>query len=446
MHLGRTSAAVQACRKALEHNPQFADAYSNLGLALRQRGDVPGAVEAYRRAIEIDPDFAEAHNNLGVAYMDLGDTQLALDTYEKALELDPDLGEGLLNFSRARRFNNDDGAQIESMEALLDRGHLSDDASSNLHFALGKIHDDCGSYARAFDHFQAANRYMRKHVRFDATRFRDWVSRVQRVFDPDFFRRWHGLGDACERPVFIVGMSRSGTTLVEQILASHPLVHGGDELTRIPEIVQDLEAKLGKPPDYPDCIAEIDAPALERAARDYVEYIDSLDNEAPRITDKLPGNFFHLGLISVMLPRARVIHCRRDPMDVCLSNYMQKFAEGHYFSYDLSDIAAYYQEYERIMAYWREVLPMDVYEVQYEDLVDDQESISRELVAYCGLDWDARCLRFHETRRSVRTASNWQVRQPLYTGAKRRWKNYEPFLGELISALGDSIDARRPEP
>jgi len=431
-----TSAAIELCRKAIAEDADFADGHCNLGVALRQLGDIPAAIEAYQSAIRIEPEFAEAHNNLGIVYMDVGDMERARESFREAIKLDPGMGAASLNLSRARRMDEADLLEISRIEALLEGHEVSDERRIFLHFALGKMFDDCARYDQAFEHFGQANRLKHKRVRFDAEQHRRWSSKLIDVFAPAYFEGHAGLGVPSERPVFIVGMPRSGTTLVEQILASHPEVYGGDELTTIYETVCGLEKRIGSGAKYPEFVPSLDETALQWGARQYIDTLQSIDDQAARVTDKMPSNFLHLGIIAVMLPGARVIHCRRDAMDVCLSNFVQLFANGHYYSYDLSDIAVYYRGYEQIMSHWRAVLPIRMYEVQYEELVEDQERISRELVDYIGLDWDDRCLAFHETERAVRTASNWQVRQPIYKTARNRWKNYENHLTQLKADLG----------
>ena len=436
LKLHRTSAAIELCRKAIAEDADFADVHCNLGIALRQLGDTPAAIEAYQTAIRIEPEFAEAHNNLGIVYMEAGDMERARESFREALELDPGMGASSLNLSRAKRIDEADLPEIARIEALLEGREVSDEHRIFLHFALGKMFDDCARYDQAFEHFRQANRLKRKRVRFDAERYRRWCSKPLDVFTSAYFEEHAGLGAPSERPVFIVGMPRSGTTLVEQILASHPEVYGADELTTISETLSGLEERIGNGAKYPDFVPSLDRTALQWGARQYLDTLQSIDDQAARVTDKMPSNFFNLGIIAVMLPGARVIHCRRDAMDVCLSNFVQLFANGHDYSYDLSNIAVYYRGYEQIMSHWREVLPIRMYEVQYEELVEDQERISRELVDYIGLDWDDRCLAFHETKRAVRTASNWQVRQPIYKTARNRWKNYENHLTQLKADLG----------
>jgi len=439
--LHRTTAAIEVCRKAIAENADFADAHCSLGLAFRMMGDAPAAIEALRSAVRIDPEFAEAHNNLGIVYMDCGEMERAMESYREALRLDPAMAASSLNLSRARRYGEADLPEISRIESLLKATDVSDEGRVNLHFALGKMFDDCARYEQAFEHFRDANRYKRKRVRFDAEHYRRWSAKFRDVFTPAYFENHAGLGDPSQRPVFIVGMPRSGTTLVEQILASHPQVYGADELTAIFDVVCALEERGTDGVKYPENIPAVDESALAWGARQYLDELQAIDSQVARVTDKMPTNFFHLGLIAVMLPGARVIHCRRDAMDVCLSNFVQIFAEGHYYSYDLSDVAVYYRGYEQVMSHWRDVLPIQMYDVQYEELIEDQERISRELIDTIGLDWDDRCLAFHETKRAVRTASNWQVRQPMYKTARKRWKNYEKNLTQLKADLQYVEDA-----
>lgn len=441
LKLHRTSSAITVCRTAIDRDRDFADAHCNLGLALRQVGDVPGAIEAFETAISIEPDFGEAHNNLGIVHMDAGNMERAMECFRESLRLDPAMAATSLNMSRARRFTEADLPEISRIEELLEEPDVSEEGRINLHFALGKMFDDCKRYDKAFEHFREANRYKHRRVHFDATHYQRWSARVREVFTQAFFDDRAGVGDSSERPVFIVGMPRSGTTLVEQILASHPQVYGADELTTIFDIVCALEERSAGGLKYPEIITELDDAALQWSAREYLDTLQRIDSRAARVTDKMPTNFFHLGFIAVMLPRAKIIHCVRDAMDTCLSNFVQMFAEGHYYSYDLSDLAVYYRGYEKAMSYWKNVLPIPIYEVRYEELVEDQERISRELIDHIGLEWDDRCLAFHETQRAVRTASNWQVRQPIYKSARKRWKNYEKDLSQLKSDLQYVEDA-----
>ena len=244
-------------------------------------------------------------------------------------------------------------------------------------------------------------------------------------------------GDPSTRPVFVIGMIRSGTSLVEQILASHSDVYGAGELLEITKLASNLPQALDSSLEYPECIRQLDAGRIASSATGYLRYLAGRDDRAARVVDKLPTNFLHLGLIAILLPNAHIVHCRREALDVCLSIYFQRFAQGHFYAYDFDDIAAYYAEYERLMAHWKKVLPVEILDIQYEDLLDDLEGESRRMLDYCGLDWQEACLAFHRSQRPVRTASSWQVRQPLYRTAVARWRKFEPHLDELKRALSD---------
>jgi hypothetical protein len=233
-------------------------------------------------------------------------------------------------------------------------------------------------------------------------------------------------------------MPRSGTTLVEQIIASHPQVFGAGELCHIGAMVAGLPARLQTDTTYPECVTMLDERLARSLAEDYLEKLRALGDDAKRVSDKMPANFFNLGLIALMFPNARVIHCRRDPLDVCLSIYFQQFAYGHNYAYDLSDIAVYYRQYKRLMHHWHAVLPLEIHEVQYEKLIADQEAVSRRLIDYCGLPWDESCLEYYKNKRAVQTMSNWQVRQPIYTHSMQRWKHYEKHLDELKEVLAEA--------
>lgn len=359
-----------------------------------------------------------------------------MQCYSRALELNPELSIACLNLARSRRFSPEDRTNIRRIESVLEHVQLTDEAAVHVHFALGKIYDDCELFDEAFKHYEAGNRLKRRTLSFNRGDYLAQVSGIVSTFDRDYFERRKDGGDASERPIFIVGMARSGTSLVEQIIASHPEAHGGGELLCLPEMVVGLQGRLSSSAPFPACAELMDGASAGALAEEYLEHLRGLCAAAPRVTDKLSANFLYLGLIAVMLPRARVVHCRREGMDVCLSNYIQLFAYGHYYSYDLGDVAAYYRGYEHLMGHWREVLPLRMHEVHYEKLVADQEGESRKLIEFCGLPWDESCLVYYESRRTVRTASHWQVRQPIYQHSTQRWKHYEKYLGQLKADLG----------
>jgi hypothetical protein len=296
-----------------------------------------------------------------------------------------------------------------------------------------------GAYDEAFAEFARGNActhriHDRKQQAFHVAA--DCRSHGERnaLFDREYFARMAPLGHPSELPVFIIGMPRSGTTLVEQILSSHPRFAGAGELLEMQYSRLDLPALLNVSEPYPACLMKLTRETAWGLAERYLQRLRREDSHALRVSDKLPENYYQLGLIAVLFPRARIIHCQRDPRDTCVSCFCENF-EGVRYSTSLENLGQYYVEYERLMAFWRKVLPNPLFEVQYEDLVDRQEAVSRDLVAFCGLDWDDRCLQFHETRRTVQTASNLQVRQPMYASSVGRWRRYEKHLEPLLKLL-----------
>ena len=307
---------------------------------------------------------------------------------------------------------------------------LSCDQQIWLHFALGKCYDDTADYAAAFSHFSAGCRLKRAGIVYSADDFSAQVSRIIRLFDRDTLARLRGAGDPSELPVFILGMPRSGTTLTEHILASHPDVFGAGELSTLMDIAGQLGQRLSD--------ARLDAVTLAAWGARYVAELKTHAPDALRITDKMPANFLALGLIHLMLPNAKIIHVRRNPADTCVSCYAQLFTDGHEYSYDLTELGRYYVDYARLMEHWHSVLPAGAFlEVAYEDIVADQQAVTRRIVEYCGLPWSDDCIAYYMSERDVRTASAMQVRQPMYTSSLGRWKNYREFLAPLFDALGD---------
>lgn len=439
--LGHYSRAADTYREFLRREPEDAQAWNALALTLLDSGDEIQAQSALEEALRLEPDSAERLNHLGVLHQYRGDLEEAGRLFQASIAVDPAYVRAYDNLVRTRKMTQADGALIEAIEKLAVAP--SRDAGSRLiaRFALGKIYDDCGDYDRAFEHYAIGNALMHGMIRFDAEEHSAWVDRVVKAYDPGFFRAHADEGDSTERPIFVIGMVRSGTTLVEQILASHSHVFGAGELSEIVGLVSDLPHVLGSKEPYPGCVRQLDARIIRAAAQHYIRTLEDHDDRALRVVDKLPTNFLHLGFITTLFPRAHIVHCRRAPLDVCVSIYFQRFARGHAYAYDLDDIAAYYAEYERLMRHWKKVLPVEILEVQYERLLDAQESESRRLLSFCGLEWEEACLTFHTNARPVRTASSWQVRQPLYGTARERWRNFERHLDGLKSALSArSID------
>ena len=432
---GRLAEAAESLRLAIATDATHAPYHTSLGEVLNAAGDCDGAIEALGEAVRLAPDDPRPRNSLGLALTNAGRFEEAERCFLHVLDTDPTWPGACLGLSRVKRFKPEDRSLVARMRAALGHTELPDELLSDIHFALGKVHDDLEEADTAFEHYRRGNALIHQLLRFDAARHAASIDALIESFPAALFARLAGIGESSERPVFIVGMPRSGTTLVEQILASHGQVHGGGELPYLDALSQRLAPCLGTAERYPRCAKAMNAACASALGSDYLERISANAGSAERCTDKMPGNFLHLGLAALLLPHARVVHCRRDPMDTGLSIYTQQFASGHEWAYDLDDIAAFYHQYRRIMRHWEQVLPLEVMEVQYESLVEGQEQVSRELVEFCGLPWDDACLEFYRQRRSVGTAANWQVRQPIYHRSVGRWHQYERDLQPLRDAL-----------
>ncbi|HZU38634.1 MAG TPA: sulfotransferase, partial [Gemmataceae bacterium] len=400
------------------------------------------AVRAYQRALELQPDYGPAHNGLGEALLEQGDKQGAERHFRRALHNNPFLCRTLLNLATHGMYTTAE-PDIDTLKRWLTDPRLPVDFAIQLHFTLGKLLDRLELWDEAFAHFSQGNALRRALFQksgraFDAAAHAQLIDEMIALFTPAYFQRVQGFGISSALPVFIVGMPRSGTTLVEQILSCHPKVFGAGELPNLGRLATRLPAQLGG--SYPECLSRLDPARAREMAETYLERITSLGGSAERVTDKMMELSLHLGFVATLFPNARVIYCGRDPRDVCLSCFFQYF-RGLNFTWDLEDLGRYYRDRERLLAHWRVVLPLPILEVGYEDLVAHQEAVSRRLVAFCGLEWDERCLSFHQNPRPVKTSSVLQVRQPIYTSSVGRWRQYAAHLKPLLDALGNLPDS-----
>jgi tetratricopeptide (TPR) repeat protein len=445
---GDMTGAAKHLREAIRLKPDFVEAQHNLARALLDPGQVGEAEMWFREALRFGAGTASAHTNLANALIAQGRIDEACAALQEALRLDPKhvpAISALGNLAAARQYCFTP-EQIAAIEELAGRESLPPTDRINLDFALGAIFDRLGEYAKAFRYYHRGNELRKEYERergvvFNPDACRRMTDRLIAAYSPAYFERLRSFGVDSERPVFIVGMLRSGTTLVEQILASHPAVHGAGELPHLGTMVNNLSQRLGGTEKYPECINSLGAAAVRILAGEYEESLTQASRgrkspEPLRIIDKMPSNYLNLGLIATLFPRAHIIHCRRDPVDTCLSCYFQNFKEEIAYTLDLRHLGQYYRDYERLMAHWAAVLPMPVFDLSYEELTAQQETTSRQLVSHSGLEWDERCLRFHETARAVQTASLLQVRQPMYRASVGRWKRYEAFVGPLLEELG----------
>jgi tetratricopeptide (TPR) repeat protein len=434
MKLDQPQQAAEAYRKCLEIIPRHYRVQYSLGTALAQMGKLDDAIECYKGVLEMNPGFVEAHHGIGNCLQQLGKIDEAAKHFEKALALKPDFAPAYDSLARQKKID-DEGATAESLEALLARKNLPEGERCAAHYALGRVYEESGDYDKSFEHYRQGNAMMKEE--FDPRKHAEFVSSILEVFTPALFERFKGLGDPTTKPIFIVGMIRSGTTLTEQIISSHPQVYGAGELETIKNIALAIPRAVKSGKAFPYCVADMTGETIKQAAKKYYDDITAMSDGSPFVTDKMPGNFFHVGLIEILFPNARILHTRRNPLDNCLSAYFNKFQTGQQFSYDLTHLGKYYREYVRLMDHWRKVLPKPMLEVQYEELVSNQEETSRKIIEFCGLPWDDKCLEFHKNERPIRTASSWQVRQPMYSSSVDRWRPYVSHLKPLIDALGD---------
>jgi tetratricopeptide (TPR) repeat protein len=429
--------ARAACERALALDPDHPEALNVLGIIAFDEGRAEEAILYYRKAVELAPALAHGHANLANALKELGRIDEARAAYQAALRNDPHMTIAYFGLADLHRFTPGDpvlAAMERIAEPIAARGG---DVQIELHFALGKAYADLEQYERSFRHLLAGNSSKRREVDYDERRMFDLFARIRDVFSAELLRRKAGAGDTSQAPVLIVGMPRSGTTLIEQILASHPKVFGADELRDLPEVIAAHCDLAPVPAAYPECIRDMPGETLARIGAAYAARLRRRAPAAERITDKMPANLLHLGLVHLALPNARIVHVRRDPIDTCWSCYARLFGGEQPFAYDLGELGRYYRRYQALMANWRAVLPPGaMLEVDYEQVVDDLEQQARRIVAYCGLAWDDACLRFYETRRRVHTASAAQVRQPIYRSSIGRWRPYRQWLGPLLDELG----------
>jgi tetratricopeptide (TPR) repeat protein len=429
------------------HNPS----YKNLKAAVLARiGDYEQSIDAYSTLLATHPRQPKIWMSYGHALKTKGREADSIAAYEKSIELLPSLGEAYWSLANLKtvRFT---ASQIESMRAQLARPDLADEDRFHLHFALGKALEDTGAYAESFEHYARGNGIRRAGIRYSADDVSAQTQRSKSLLTADFFAKRRDYGHPSAAPIFIVGLPRAGSTLIEQILSSHSLVEGTMELPDIPALARSVTQAAGQEGmrRYPEPLAGLDARQCHALGEQYLAGTRiQRKSGAPFFIDKLPNNFTHIGLIQLALPHAKIIDARRHPLGCCFSGFKQHFARGQNFTYSLEDIGRYYHDYVVLMSHFDKVLPGRIHRVFYEAMIEDTEAEVRRLLEYCGLPFEAGCLRFYENERAVRTASSQQVRQPIYRAGLEQWRHYEPWLQPLKTALGPVLDAYPgvPEP
>ena len=427
--------AVEVLDKALEIDPNNAISHYFHAAALAMDARPEEAEKSYKNALRLDPKLSGAHLGLGHVLKTLGKQQEGIDAYRKAMELRPNFGEIHYSLSNLKTFVFSDD-EIADMITRLDSGQISNESVVHFSFALGKAFEDAKDYDQAFEYYSRANQAHRETIAYDPVQTEIIHSKIREVFNRELFDRFAAEPHGCEdpAPIFILGLPRSGSTLLEQILASHSQVDGTSELPDLSLVSQSLTDRA-RGMTYPGIIPELDGEQLRQLGEQYIAQTMRHRAGAVYFTDKMPNNFPHIGFIQLILPNATIIDARRHPLDSCLGCFKQHFAKGQTFTYDLFELGEFYLEYQTMMDHWDEVLPGKVLHVQYEEVVADLENQVRRILEHCGLPFEENCVNFHATDRAVRTASSEQVRQPIYSGSVNTWKRFEAHLEPLIETL-----------
>jgi tetratricopeptide (TPR) repeat protein len=472
--LGRPDEAERSARQAVKLAPEFAAAWSNLGTVLNELDRVEEAIDAFRQALQLGTRSAQAHANLANALFAFGDFAQAEEHYRAALKLSPDdaaslmglghvlktigrqaeavsayrsclknqplAGEVWWSLANLKTFRFTVADEMDMQQTLQDPT-LSEAQRIGTLFALGKAREDAKDHRAAFSHYLAGNARKRALVKYDPVQTEKINERLRKVFTPELFAALGGKGDPDPAPIFIVGLPRSGSTLLEQILASHSKVDGTAELAALGRVTMEIGRFRSDGVVYPEAVGDLEPADLRALGKAYLARAARYRTGRPRFTDKMPNNFASVGLIALILPNAKIIDARRHPLDSCMGSFKQLFARGQTFTYDLFELAEYYLQYDQLMRWWDEVLPGRVLRVDYENTVLNQEAETRRILDFCDLPFEPACLEFHRTARSVATASSEQVRQPLYAGALGSWRRFAPELADMERHLAPVIES-----
>lgn len=465
--------AIEQFYEAIKLKPDWVDVIVLLAEVLHEQRRLDDAKECYDRTLQLMPDNPELIERRGYVYLDMGDVENALHEFQRVLKHHPERFEALVgegrshmeagryedatkifkkliaffpgtydgyyNLALTQKFQISDSF-VSELKAITEKSSDEDIVvSSRLNFALGKVYDDCQQWDTAFKHYAHANYLRNSKLKYKPSDVIAYYDALISTFNSEFIESHRNLGTECETPVLIVGMPRSGTTLTEQIISSHPQVIGAGEVLFWAHASESVPYTLGTERPYPECMnlmGSIKSLEIAEAYTNLLQKIAGANSVPLRITDKFPHNFLNLGLIALLFPKARIIHCKRNAMDNCLSIFFQNFLDGHLYAFDQINIGHHYTQYQRLMSHWHEVLPGRIFDINYEDTISDPEYWSRKLIDYVGLEWNDACLSPHKLERVVKTASQWQVRQPIYKTSVQRWQNYEKHLGLLKKALG----------
>jgi len=437
--LDKLEDALESAEKVLELSPDMAESHLLFAGILGMIGRHDDAIRAYEKALQIAPDKPGGLCSMAHHLKTVGQQERAIATYRRCLAGKPDHAEAYWSLANLKTFQFDT-AEVETMQALLESDDVTDEARVQLHNALGLDREARSDYDTAFSHYEQCNVLRRKSESYDPVDTETRYDRIIEIFNEELLANNVGSGNSDKAPIFVVGLPRSGSTLIEQILASHSMVDGTHELHDLARVVKDIRRSRKSKSRFPDIVEELSAEHWSAVGEDYIQSTFKYRAGAAYFIDKNPNNFIFIGLLRLALPNAKIINARRHPLDSCFGTYKQLFASGQPFSYDLTELGEYYLQYLRLMDHWHQLLPGFVLDVHYEQVVAGLETQVRRILDFCDLPFEEGCLRFHETDRAVKTASSEQVRRPIYSSSVNLWRNYEPHLGELIEVLSPLLE------
>ena len=425
--LGQLDEAVKSYEEVLAIKPDFAEMHNNLGIVFQELDQLDAAVKSFEKALAIKPDFAEAHNNLGNVLKEIGQLDASIKSFEKTLAIKPDYAIAHFNLGSLKRYTASD-PQIAQMQSLLTTSNLSQSDRTHLYFALAKVNEDLGNQDEFFEFLHEGNRLRKEELNYSLSDSQNLISTVKKMFSSTQSLSYE---PSTIQPIFIVGMLRSGTSLVEQIIASHHAVYGASELTTLADLIEPILNNHLAKDEY-----KLSEKTFLSIRQEYLEALSRFNVPENVITDKMPLNCQYIGFILSAFPHAKIVHMKRDARAICWSIYKNNFDDKSVgFGNNLDDLAGFYGIYLNIMDFWHQTFPDQIYDLCYEDLTTNQEEETRKLLEYCELDWDENCLNFHTSKRSVKTASVLQVRQKMYQGSSEAWKKHEDYIQPLIKAL-----------
>jgi len=411
-------------KKAILIDNKIPEPHNNLGNLYNFKDKTKDAINCYKKAIEINPKFSYAHHNIGTCYVTIGKFQEAKKHFKESIKLNPNFFTTHRSLSRIIKYKDNDEHFIQMIKLYKDIDAIDFDKKIELGYALGKAYADTKDFDKSFIHYNEANLLQRKKINFSIQTEEKNFEKIKNTFNKELFDSFKDNGYADKSPIFIVGMPRSCTTLVEQILSSHHQVYGAEEVEFIPSLFK-KNLNLNKD-------------ELNKIGKEYIAMMDDISKNSPITTDKLPINFLYIGFIKLILPKSKIVHCFRNPKDNCLSIFKNQFSSGQIkFAYDINEIVEYYELYRYLMLYWKDILPDFIYDIKYEDLISNTKKQVKNLLKYCNLSWDDNCLNFYNNIRPIKTASDTQVRNKIYNTSINYWKNYEKYLGTKLNKLKD---------